>query len=402
MLDIVSMPVVWFVFLIGLSAGIVATKWWFARRTKQENAVNKDYFRGLNFVLNEEPDKAIEVFIRALEVDSETVELHLALGGLFRKKGQVDRATRIHQNLIARPSLTEGQRLQAIYELAQDYNKAGLLDRAENLFLELKESESYRFLALEGLAAIYQQQKDWSQAIDVARQHRRADRPQSQTRLAHYWCELAELSLNENQFEAAHKYLKQAQATDKNLARAVMLRAQLNYQQDECKRALTHWLSLIPTKPILVTLAVESIIDCFNKLDDSKGLAQFLLEIPELPRSEAAFSAWWQALIKQFGEQKAQEHLFERLRVSGLNSTSAQAAFEIAEQQLKTQSENGTSVQLQKLAHDLLKQAKSSQIEYTCRRCGFGTKFFYWVCPNCSEWDSFGFIKNTDMWLSKG
>ncbi len=131
-------PAVLFAFVLGVQAA----RWWIGKYSSTDEAVNKEYFKGLNFLLNEEPDKAIEVFIKALEVDTETVELHLALGGLFRRKGQVDRATRIHQNLIARPSLTEEQRLQAIYELAQDYYKAGLLDRAEDLFSELKDSVS--------------------------------------------------------------------------------------------------------------------------------------------------------------------------------------------------------------------------------------------------------------------
>ena len=159
---------IWPALMLAFFIGYRVASWWFNRKNKKSKGkVNQEYFKGLNFLLNEQPDKAIEVFIQALEVDSETVELHLALGGLFRRKGEVDRATRIHQNLIARPNLTDEQRLHAICELAQDYYKAGLLDRAENLYLELKDTFSYRKQAIEGLSSIYQKEKDWQKAIDI-------------------------------------------------------------------------------------------------------------------------------------------------------------------------------------------------------------------------------------------
>ena len=138
--------------MLAFLCGIQLARWLNRRSALHaERKISEEYFRGLNYLLNEEPDKAIEVFIKAIEVDSETVELHLALGGLFRRKGQIDRATRVHQNLIARPHLSDQHRVQAIYELAQDYDHAGLLDRAENLYTELMDSPQYRSLALEGL-----------------------------------------------------------------------------------------------------------------------------------------------------------------------------------------------------------------------------------------------------------
>lgn len=132
-------------------------------------AFHPEYFKGLNFVLNEQPDKAIEVFIRMLEVDSETVETHLALGNLFRRRGEVDRAIRIHQNLIARPTLNREQRAHALLELGMDYMRSGLLDRAEGLFLELVESDLHLNQAYTELLEIYQQEKDWENAIIIAR-----------------------------------------------------------------------------------------------------------------------------------------------------------------------------------------------------------------------------------------
>ena len=135
----------------------------------ESRALPRSYFRGLNFLLNEQPDKAIEAFIEVVKGDPETIELHFALGGLFRRRGETDRAIRMHRNLLERDDLTSEQRLNAAFELGQDYLKAGLLDRAEEVLTGLTQS-SYRSEALSALLEIYQQEKDWARAIGIARE----------------------------------------------------------------------------------------------------------------------------------------------------------------------------------------------------------------------------------------
>lgn len=373
----------WLLVVLAFLLGVQLMRWWQRRTQKSSNKVNQEYFKGLNFLLNEEPDKAIEVFIKALEVDSETVELHLALGGLFRRKGQVDRATRIHQNLIARPSLTEEQRLQAIYELAQDYYKAGLLDRAENLFEELKEFDSYRALALEGLCNIYQQEKEWAQAIEVCKLHKWSERGQHSKRIAHYWCELAELAIESSRFDEAGKAIKSALAEDRTAARAVLLRGELNFRQEKFRKALDYWLSLSASNPRLANLVVERIIRCYQKLGDDSALENYLLEQAPIPRDEDSFAFWVSVLESVIGAQEAQKQIFKQVSDEGLsgpvaNYLAARAAVgEI------------TSERQRALLERFLDRAKNRRIEYTCGGCGFDTKALYWLCPNCGEWDSF-------------
>src|SRR3990167_1046957 len=152
----------------------------------------RDYLVGLNFLLNEETDKAVDVFIKMLEVDSDTVETHLAVGKLFRRRGEVDRAIRIHQNLIARPQLEKNYREQSLFELGQDYLSAGMLDRAERVFLELVNAKSHAAQALKILIDIYQQERDWLNAIDMAERYESATRQNMQPVIAHYYCELAD------------------------------------------------------------------------------------------------------------------------------------------------------------------------------------------------------------------
>lgn len=379
---------IWPAIALAFSLGAVATRWFYTRtKTGSKQRVNQDYFKGLNFVLNEEPDKAIEVFIKALEVDSETVELHLALGGLFRRKGQVDRATRIHQNLIARPSLTDEQRQHAIYELAQDYYKAGLLDRAENLFSELKESPTYRRRAINGLCGVYQQEKEWQKAIEVLRLHRRQVRPLHSKQVAHYWCELAEDAISLADYDNAERHLRNALSEDRSTARAILLRGELHYQKGEYAQALKLWQSLSISKPSLAELVVAKSIMSYQALGDEKGLKRFLLEGASIPKDVSAFKLWRDSLENALGNTSSIEHVFDQvqLQVHGDGPSAAAADFllDTAEQENLSEQQQGT------LLKGLLRHAKNRKIEYTCIGCGFDTKAMYWYCPNCGEWESF-------------
>jgi lipopolysaccharide biosynthesis regulator YciM len=374
---------IWPAIALAFSIGVALTQYWYKRRNRTKGRVNQEYFKGLNFLLNEEPDKAIEVFIKALEVDSETVELHLALGGLFRRKGQVDRATRIHQNLIARPSLTEEQRLQAIYELAEDYYKAGLLDRAENLFLELKDTATYREIALKGLSRIYQQEKEWKNAIEVTKARRNRKKGGHTKQVSHYWCELAERAIEEKDFEIAAKCLKSALGQDRAAARAVLLKGELDYQQKNYRKALLQWQSLSVSSPKLAGLVVEKVIDCFGKTGDDAGLKVYLLEAIAIPKSDDAFEVWRMASFREFGESSTMQQIVNKLQKEGLSGPAARYLH-----QKGSDGEIDQKMQRQ-LLNDFLDRAKDRNIEYTCVGCGFDVKAMYWLCPNCGEWDSF-------------
>ena len=374
---------IWPAVALAFSLGVAVTRWWFSRRQSSDNQVNKEYFKGLNFLLNEEPDKAIEVFIKALEVDSETVELHLALGGLFRRKGQVDRATRIHQNLIARPSLTDDQRMQSVYELAQDYYKAGLLDRAENLFLELKESVSYRRQAIDGLCGIYQQEKEWTSAIAVLNSHKRAVRSNYTKQLSHFWCEMAETAIKKQEYEDARKYLRSALSEDRSTVRAVLLRGELAYQQQDYSKAISLWRSSIIDESSLSELVVDKVIDSYKFLGDEKGLIKYLSNEASIPKSQKAFDLWSDTLAYLFGEEEAVKRILDQVGLEGLSGPVASFLYELAiEKKIYVSSQDVLLI-------DLLKRARSKNIEYTCIGCGFDTKSIYWYCPNCGAWESF-------------
>lgn len=181
----------------------------------ESRALPSSYFRGLNFLINQQPDKAIEAFIEVVKVDPQTVELHFALGSLFRRRGEVERAIRMHQNLVDRADLATEQRLTALYELAQDYLKAGFLDRAEEMFLKL-EGTSYEQSALKFLLEIYEQEKDWLKAIDASRRMDAVTGQSSQREIAHFYCELAQSEMTHSRPDQARLQLQEALSVTAN------------------------------------------------------------------------------------------------------------------------------------------------------------------------------------------
>ena len=190
---------------------------------RESSALPLSYFRGLNFLLNEQPDKAIESFIEVVKVDPQTVDLHFALGSLFRRQGEIDRAIRMHQNLLDRPDLPPDKRRAAEFELAQDFHRAGLLDRAEELFTQAVDGSPFEHASHGFLLSIYEQEKDWPKAIAVTRRMEALAKQPYFKEIAHYHCELAQAALVASDFDGARKHIDEALAEYRACARATML-----------------------------------------------------------------------------------------------------------------------------------------------------------------------------------
>ena len=219
--------------------------WWVARRNNlgKDNQIShpfsREYVVGLNYLLNEQPDKAVDVFIKLLEVDTDTAETHLALGSLFRRRGEVDRAIRIHQNLIARPQLSLLQRKEALMALAQDYMSAGVFDRAERIFLEVVDiGGPTEVNSLRGLLAIYQQEKAWENALDVLKKIEASTGTSMNSQAAHYYCEIAGEFLKHNTYDKAHHAIKQALTIDRSSVRASIMSANFEIRNGRYKQAI--------------------------------------------------------------------------------------------------------------------------------------------------------------------
>lgn len=269
--------------LLLLLLPVAAASGWLAARRSVRDQKDKAtgetgtvYFRGLNHLLNEEPDKAIDAFVEMLEVDSSTVETHLALGNLFRRRGEVERAIRIHQNLIARPALTREQRAQALLELGQDYMRAGLLDRAENLFRELRETRLHVRPALQNLLVIYEQERDWQACLEITEALETLIAEDMSLQKSHYHCELALSAQSEGRTADAQASLTRASATYRTCLRAHHLQAQFAAAQGDHRSAIRALRQAAERDANYLPEVLPEIVNNYRQLGDLPALRQYL------------------------------------------------------------------------------------------------------------------------------
>src|SRR3990167_6635503 len=268
-------------------SALLGIAWWLGYRSHVcpesdlKPKLPKDYLIGLNFLLNDETDKAVDIFIKMLEVDSDTVETHLAVGKLFRRRGEVDRAIRIHQNLIARPQLDKTYREQSLFELGQDYLSAGMLDRAERIFLDLVNTKSYSAQALRTLIDIYQQEKDWQHAVDVAIKYEEVTAFNMQPVIAHYYCELAENVFNKKMVDSSKAFLEKALAADRACVRANLLYAKIHIELADYKIALRSLKKIKDQNPHYLSEAIDLLALCYEKLNQEEELVAYLKNLVE-------------------------------------------------------------------------------------------------------------------------
>lgn len=364
-----------------------ATGWFLARRdfssrTPSSKDLSSHYFKGLNFLLNEEPDKAIEVFIQMVEVDSETVETHLALGNLFRRRGEVDRAIRIHQNIIARPTLSRTQRALALYELGQDYMRAGLLDRAENLFSELIELGEYRKQSLRMLLEIYEQEKDWERAIDIAQQLLRAGEQPMREVIAQYYCELAQLALNKNDLHLAGKMLKHALASDRQCVRASILQGQIARQEGDCQKAIKCFKQVEQQGADYLPEVLESMEACYRSIDKLDEYAEFLDGIQQRHSGITPMLARSALLKEEQDNRVAAEYIISQLK----DRPSVRGLDRLIEYHLERT--EGPARDNLHILYGLIKKLLDKRASYKCASCGFEAKSMHWHCPSCKNWNS--------------
>ena len=231
---------------------------------KESRSLPRSYLTGLNFLLNEQQDKAIDSFLEAVKIDPHTIELHFALGSLFRRRGETDRAIRMHQNLVSREDLSQEQRLQALAELGQDYLKAGLLDRAESAFLQLKGTR-LGDISSKYLLEIFQQEKDWAKAIEVIRSLPEHEQVMWRKELANFHCELAASAIADSRFGEAHEHLDEALAQNRQCVRASLLRGELLADQGDDEAALDVWKRVENQSPIYLAMVAEPMMEAYQR-----------------------------------------------------------------------------------------------------------------------------------------
>ena len=346
---------------------------------KESRALPRSYFRGLNFLLNEQPDRAIESFVEAVRVDPETVELHFALGSLFRRRGETERAIRMHQSLIDRDDLPQDLKLQALSELGQDYLKAGLLDRAEEIFDKLRESPRAED-AKRNLLEIYQLEKDWEKAIAIA-----AELPDfaSQKEVAEYYCELAAAEMIRSRPDAATEHLKSALERNRKCVRASLLQGDIAVQQEQVAEAIACWQRIEQQDPTYLALVSKRLLDAFRKLERrDEGLLLlrgYLERYPSLDLLDVVF----QLVLECEGAEAAYTLVRDELR---RNPTLLGFDKLIEARSLISPPESRADLDL---AKGIVQGYTRRLARYRCDNCGFKARQFYWRCPACGGWETY-------------
>ncbi len=367
---------------------VAATSWYFARRGTElisgarVDRLSSGYFKGLSHLLNEEPDKAIEVFLSIAELDQEAVETQLALGSLFRRRGEVGRAIRLHQDLLKRDTLSKVQKTSALFELGEDYRRAGLPDRAEALFADLVAADVEVVEALRRLVTIYESERDWGKAIDHAeRLERLSGRPQG-TIIAHYRCELAERARGRGRLEVAREELQLALRADPNCARAELLLAQLELQSGDHVRAARAYERAARIDLDTLPLLLPPLLTCYEALGDPGRARDFLGEMSARYPGIAPVLALARQLETEEGELAAEAFLARELRrhptVPGLRHLAGIGMRRAGEE---------VQPLLAAIA-DVAERMVDQGSGYRCRRCGFGARSHHWQCPSCKGWDT--------------
>ncbi len=348
----------------------------------ESRALPRSYFRGLNFLLNEQPDKAIEAFLEAAKVDPETVEVHFALGNLFRRRGETDRAIRVHQNLVDRDGLGDEQRLHALAELGLDYLKAGLLDRAEEIFLKMRGTARDEE-ALKSLLEIYQQEKEWKKAIDIAKAMPNHADHLWQKSIAEFYCELASNELLHGRSDEAKRHLELALAANRKCVRATILLGDAAYSEARFQDAIDAWQRVEQQNPQYLSLVAEKIVTASRQLGKS---------------------AQGNQLIRGYLERHASLDLLDVAFQSTLDNESPAAAYKLVRNELRR---NPTLLGLDKfleaqvfvappeyrsdleLVKTLIHGHTRRVARYRCETCGFKARQFHWRCPACGGWETY-------------
>ena len=352
----------------------------------ESRALPRSYFTGLNFLLNEQPDKAIEAFLEAAKIDTDTVELHFALGSLFRRRGETDRAIRVHKHLIDRDAslsqLSEDQRLHALAELGQDYLKAGLLDRAEDIFLKLRGTPRDEE-ALRNLLEIYQQEKDWEKAIAIAAQMPGHAEHLWQKQIAEFHCELAASDLLNSRFDTARQRLAAALSANRRCVRATLMLGELETKVGAGQTAVEIWQTIEQQNPLFLSLAADKMMTTYRELGREQAGIELLRGYLEGHSSLDLLDAVFQAELKARGPEAAHGLVRDELR---RNPTLLGLDKLLEAQVLLAPVEKRADLELVK---NLIHNHTRRVARYRCDDCGFKARQFHWRCPACGGWETF-------------
>lgn len=371
--------------------------WYMGRRSAQQakdqetNRLSRDYVAGVNFLLSNQQDKAVELFLDMLKEDTGTVEAHLTLGNLFRSRGEVDRAIRIHQSLMESASLTYEQRLLAVQQLGRDYMAAGLYDRAEEMFKQLVDETDFRVGALQQLLQLYQATSDWQKAIEVAERLVKLGKDKQRMEIAHFYCELALQAMGSDDMERAMSLLKKGAAADRNSARISIMMGRIFMARGDYASAVESLQKVIEQDHELVSETLEMLQVCYQQLNKPQEWADFLKRCVEENTGATAELMLAEVVEQQEGQDTAQVYITRQLQ----RHPTMRVFHRLMDYHLQ-EAEEGRAKESLMVLRDMVGEQVRTKPRYRCHKCGFTAFTLYWHCPSCRAWSTIKPIRGLD------
>ena len=364
-----------------------------AQQSKQDDAsrLSRDYVAGVNFLLSNQQDKAVDLFLDMLKEDTGTVEAHLTLGNLFRSRGEVDRAICIHQSLMESASLTYDQRLLAVQQLGRDYMAAGLYDRAEDMFKQLVDETDFRLGALQQLLQIYQATSDWQSAIEVAERLVKLGKEKHRGEIANFWCELALQQMAANDLDKAMALLKKGAAADRNSARVSIMMGRVWMEKGDYAKAVESLERVIDQDKELVGETLEMLQTCYQQLGKADEWEVFLRRCVEENAGATAELMLAQILEQREGVEAAQNYVTRQLE----RHPTMRVFHKLMDYHLN-EAEEGRAKESLGVLRNMVGEQVRSKPRYRCQKCGFTAHTLYWHCPSCRSWATIKPIRGLD------
>ncbi len=371
--------------------------WYMGRRSAQQDKqqeasrLSRDYVAGVNFLLSNQQDKAVDLFLDMLKEDSGTVEAHLTLGNLFRSRGEVDRAIRIHQALMESASLTYDQRLLAVQQLGRDYMAAGFYDRAEEMFSQLVDETDFRISALQQLLIIHQATSDWPKAIEVAERLVKLGKDKQRMEIAHFYCELALQAMGSDDLDRAMSLLKKGESADRQSARVSIMMGRTHMAKGEYAKAVGFLQRVLEQDKELVSETLEMLEICYQQLNQPLAWAEYLKRCVEENTGAAAELYLSDVIEREEGGEVAQVYINRQLQ----RHPTMRVFHRLMDYHLH-EAEDGRAKESLMVLRDMVGEQIRTKPRYRCHKCGFTAHALYWHCPSCRAWSSVKPIRGLD------
>lgn len=353
----------------------------------EKRPLSDNFVKGVNYLLNEEPDKALDVFLNRPEIDEYTAETYLLLGNLFRNRGEVDRALSVHQNLIGRASLSREQKTTTMLALGKDFLAAGMMDRAERVFTELLQSNVDDIEARQALRKIYEQTLEWEKAIEVTQAVQRLSNEDVGHLIANYYCELADTAIQKGHLQEVNDYLALARASYPQSSRVKVLMASVEMLQHNPTQASKLYLEAAKDAPRLLGMIFAPMVEAYQKAGGIEALQDQLLEIYEQCSDVRVLEFTLRLAIDYGISEKVKSYLPDVLEKKQLNIRTISKALSLYRNQNIVE-----PIEAIQLLDTAVSSHLSSQPGFQCRNCGYKMHDFLWRCPACNHWDEVAHI----------